>query len=167
MNASHDLNELTHWGQVTHICVSKLTIIGSDNGLSPGRHQAILWPYAVLLLIWTLGANFNEIVSEIHTFSFKKMHLKVSAKWGQFNLGLNVLITLAITIDVSVAELGHLMWLRPLIYIAESHYLNQSGLITPNSFQSYWVYILQKHKCLNGRIALRDTACFLFFFSMS
>ena len=28
---------LTHWGRVTHICVNKLTIIGSDNGLSPGR----------------------------------------------------------------------------------------------------------------------------------
>ena len=26
---------LTHWGRVTHLCVSKLTIIGSDNGLSP------------------------------------------------------------------------------------------------------------------------------------
>ena len=33
---------LTHWGRVTHICVSELTIIGSDNGLSPGRHQAII-----------------------------------------------------------------------------------------------------------------------------
>ena len=29
---------LTHWGRVTHICVIDLTIIGSDNGLSPGRH---------------------------------------------------------------------------------------------------------------------------------
>ena len=27
---------LTHWGRVTYICVSKLTIIGSDNGLLPG-----------------------------------------------------------------------------------------------------------------------------------
>ena len=26
---------LTHWGRVTHICVGNLTIIGSDNGLSP------------------------------------------------------------------------------------------------------------------------------------
>ena len=33
---------LTHWGQVTHICVSKLTIIGSDNGLLPGRCHAII-----------------------------------------------------------------------------------------------------------------------------
>ena len=28
---------------MTHICVGKLTIIGSDNGLSPGRRQAIIW----------------------------------------------------------------------------------------------------------------------------
>ena len=33
---------LTHWGRVMHICVGNLTIIGSDNGLSPGRHQAII-----------------------------------------------------------------------------------------------------------------------------
>ena len=36
------LNMLTHWGPVTHSCVSKLIIIGSDNGLSPGRRQAII-----------------------------------------------------------------------------------------------------------------------------
>ena len=30
---------LTHWCRVMHICVGKLTIIGSDNGWSPGRCQ--------------------------------------------------------------------------------------------------------------------------------
>ena len=34
--------ELPHWGRVTPICVGKLTIIGSDNGLSPGRRQPML-----------------------------------------------------------------------------------------------------------------------------
>ena len=33
---------LSHWGQVTHICVGNLTIIVSDNGLLPGRRQAII-----------------------------------------------------------------------------------------------------------------------------
>ena len=42
-NLSSVSEELTHWGRVTHICVSKLTIIGSDNGLSPGRRQAIVY----------------------------------------------------------------------------------------------------------------------------
>ena len=84
---------LTHWGRVTHICVSKLTITGSDNALSPDRRQAIIWTNAGILLIGPLGTNFSEIFIEILTFSFKKMRLKVSsAKWRPFYLGLNVLI---------------------------------------------------------------------------
>ena len=55
---------------MTHICVNKLTIIGSDNGLSPGRRRAIIWSSARILLIRTLGTKFNEILSEIRTFSF-------------------------------------------------------------------------------------------------
>ena len=83
----------THWRRVTHICVSKLTIIGSDNGLSPGRRQAIIWTNAGILLIRTPGTNFSEILSEIHIFSFKKIHLKMSSgKRRPFCLGLNVLI---------------------------------------------------------------------------
>ena len=84
--------DLTHWGPVTHICVSNLTIIGSDNGLAPGRHQAIIWTNAGILLIGPSETNFSEIIIEIHTFSFKKMHLKMSSgKWQPFCLGLNVL----------------------------------------------------------------------------
>ena len=84
--------DLTHWGRMTHICVSKLTIIGSDNGLSPDRRQAIIWTNAGLLLIGPLATNFGEILIEILTFSFKKIRLKVSsAKRRPFCLGLNVL----------------------------------------------------------------------------
>ena len=76
---------------MTHICVSKLTIIGSDNGLSPDQCQAIIWNKAGILLSGPLGTNFSEILIKIIKFSFKKMHLKVSsAKW--FSLGLNVLM---------------------------------------------------------------------------
>ena len=84
---------LTHWGRVTHICVSELTIIGSDNGLSPGRHQAIIWTNAGIVLIRTPGTNFSEILGKTHSFSFKKMHLKMSSAKGRlFSLGLNELI---------------------------------------------------------------------------
>ena len=73
-----------------YIYVSKLTIIGSNNGLSPGRHQAIIWTNAGILLIRISGTNFSEIFREIHTFSFRKMHLKMSSgKWQPFCLGLN------------------------------------------------------------------------------
>ena len=84
-------NSLTHWGRVTYICVGKLTIIGSDNGLSPGRRQAIIWTYEEILLIRPYGTNFSAILIGNQTFSFKKMHLKMSsAKWRPFCLGLNV-----------------------------------------------------------------------------
>ena len=82
----------THWGRVTHICVGNLTTIGSDNGLSPDRRQAIIRANVGILLIGLLGTNFSEILIEILTFSFKKMRLKVSsAKRRPFCLGLNVL----------------------------------------------------------------------------
>ena len=74
-----------------HICVSNLTIIGSSNGLSPGRCQAIIWTNAGILIIGPLGTNCSEILIEIHTFSFEKMHLKLSSlEWQPFCLSLNV-----------------------------------------------------------------------------
>ena len=58
----------TNWGRVTHICVGNLIIIGSDNGLLPGRRQAIIWTKAGTLLIGPLGTNFSEILIDIDTF---------------------------------------------------------------------------------------------------
>ena len=58
---SHYPFPLTHWGCVMHICVSELTISGSDNGLLPGWHQAIIWTNAGILLIGPLGTNCSEI----------------------------------------------------------------------------------------------------------
>ena len=57
----------------THLC-SKPTIVGSDNGLSPGQRQTTIWTNDAILLIEPLGANFSEILTEIYMFSFKKMH---------------------------------------------------------------------------------------------
>ena len=83
---------LTHWGRATRICVGKLTIIVSNNGLWPGRRQAIIWTSAGILIIRPLGTNFSEILIRNQTFSLRKMHLKISsAKWRPFCLGLNVL----------------------------------------------------------------------------
>ena len=77
---------------MTQIYVGKLTNIGSDNGLLPGRRQAINWTNARKFLIGPLGIKFSEILIEINTFSFKEMHLKMSsAKWCLFPLGLNEL----------------------------------------------------------------------------
>ena len=70
----------------------QLTIIGSDNGLLPGRRQAIIWTNAGILLIGPLRTNFSEIAIAIEIFSFKKKHLKMSSgQWQPSCLGLNVL----------------------------------------------------------------------------
>ena len=61
---------------------------GSNNGMSPGRHQAIIWAKDEILLIWPLGTNFSEMLIEIHTFPFTKVFVKISSakKWRPFCL---------------------------------------------------------------------------------
>ena len=84
-----------HWRRVTHICVGKLTIVGSDNGLSPAGRQAIIRTNGGISLIGPLGTNFSDILIGVQTYSFKKMYLKISsAKWCLFCLGLDVLTIL-------------------------------------------------------------------------
>ena len=63
---------LTHWGQVTHICISNLTIMDSNNVFSFGRRRTIVWTNAGLLVIGPLGINYSEILIKFHMFSFKK-----------------------------------------------------------------------------------------------
>ena len=75
---------LTHWGWVTHICTRKLTIIGSDAGLSPGRRQVIIWTNAGILLIGPLGTKFNGISIKVHTFSLKKSIWKCCLENGNY-----------------------------------------------------------------------------------
>ena len=106
---SHHQGWLTHWGRVTHICVTKLTIIGSDNGLSPDRRQAIIWTNAGILLIGPLGTKFSEILIDIWIFSFKKMHLKMSSgKWRPSCLGLNVLSS-EVSIVSNLRRIDHVL----------------------------------------------------------
>ena len=84
---------------MTHICVGKQTIISSDNGLSSGRRQAIIWTwnyYSMVVSIWTkagiLLIGLSENVNEIYTFAMIQMQLKMSSViWRPFCLGLNVL----------------------------------------------------------------------------
>ena len=52
-------------------------IIGSDNGLSLDRLQAIIRTNAGMVLIGPLETNFSEILIKNHIFSFNKIHLKI------------------------------------------------------------------------------------------
>ena len=122
---------LTHWGRVTHIYISRLNIIGSNNGLSHGRRQAIIRTNAGILSNWPLGANFSEMLIEIYAFSFKKMHVKMSsAKRWPFCLGLNVL---------TVRLLGCLAWSMPF-------YSDMASYLWSNiSNNSLWKTVVYRH----------------------
>ena len=120
---------LTHWGRVTHICLGNLTIIGPDNGLSPGRWQAIIWTNAGIMLIGTSGTNFSEMLIKIQTFSLKKIHLKMlSVKCCSFRLDLNVLRQILDRLSFIVTEPGHDNFIALLAWLAEDNLSHQCSL---------------------------------------
>ena len=126
---------ITHWSRVTHICVSKLTIIGSDNGSSPDRRRAIIWTNAGILLIGPLGTNFSEILIEIHAFSFKKMNLKMSSgKWRPFWLGLNVIISL----DNKSNGPSLLGYSRQVLSVYLTHWGHVTHICVSNQSHHWW-----------------------------
>ena len=132
----YTFNSLRPSDAYMHICVGNLTIIG----LSPGRRQAITWTNVGILLIGPLGTNFSEMLIEIHTFLFKKIHLKMSSgKWRPFCLGLNVLINADcnFTACTTVAS--------PILLSEWSYYsltLNHRFNMTPKSINSLKNYSL-------------------------
>ena len=64
-------SELNHLPLVPHIhALVNWVNMASDNGLSPGRRQAIIWTNALILLI----VNFRENLFDIHTFSSEDLH---------------------------------------------------------------------------------------------
>ena len=133
---------LTHWGRVTHIRVSKLNITGSDNGLPPGRRQAIIWTNAGILFIRTLITNFSEIKRKLHAFSFKKMNLKMpSAKWRTFCLGLNVLMI-------------------PMRYVTKYEY--QTHFHSTSLWNTKWSYMKCSVTTINV-VPKRGVICYLFY----
>ena len=142
------LNVLTHWDRVTHICINKLTTIGSDNGLSPGRRQAIILSNTGILLIGPLGTNLSESFIEIHVISFKKMHLNVSsAKWRPFCLGRNVLTEVGAGIFSALAILHrHAACHRQLYHCFT--YLCRIDLLRPEQNGQYFVYNILKRNSL-------------------
>ena len=140
---------LTHWGRVTHICVSKITIIGSDNDLLPGRRQAILWTSAGILLMGPFGTNFSEILVAIHIVWFKKMHLKMSSgKLRPSCLGLSVLThwsliyIYCVYIFLSMAGLTLNMWGPSYLGLTRSiSWLLMPWLLTSPGHQQPWYWL--------------------------
>ena len=63
---------------MTHVYIDNLAIIVSDNGLSPGRCQAIIWNNTGIFLIGPLGIIFSQILIEIITFLFDPFEIHLN-----------------------------------------------------------------------------------------
>ena len=74
-----------------------------------------------MMLIEPLGSNFSEIFIEIHTFSFKKIHLQISSpKRRLFRLCLNVLM---------------------LQYnIVSGHLWKKQGMLSASNYEMYFAF---------------------------
>ena len=119
-----------------HICVGTLIINGhdgSENDLWPSLRQAITWTNAGILLIGPLGTNFDEILIKIHTFSLKKIHLKMT--FGKVidhidGLAQDCSISIANTLEILQSWLSH--WYvrpsQPIPYLANGDISHDSVL---------------------------------------
>ena len=86
---------LNHWGRVTHIYVSILNIIGSDNDMSPVRHQAIIWTNSGILSIQNFCGIWCEqrplifrtraSVTKTNTIHFSVSEIKMSLQRKQYS----------------------------------------------------------------------------------
>ena len=134
---------LTHWGRVTHICVSKQPIIASDNGLSPGRRQATVGTNAGILYSnlrnkfqWNLKRN--SII-----FIKKKMCFKVSsAEWRPFCLHVHQCVNVRVSTRRRVfGEVnGSFAW---LVYICQLHSTQIYSKLPRQSSYFVWQWITE------------------------
>ena len=135
---------------VMTICMESIGIIGSDNGLSPDQHQAIIWTNVGILFIWPLGTNFSEILIKIDTFSFRKIHSKMSAKWLPFCHGLHVLtVNKHFNQDGKILQLSKCKVYSMAIYEyicyvtgSPSDNLNQWKQIKPRQFLMFLISVM-------------------------
>ena len=87
-----------HLTQARAACKNISYVLPIDfNSLRPsdvyGLRQAIIWTNTGILLIWPWRTIFSEMLIEIYTCWFEKMHVKMSSvKRRTFCLGLNVLM---------------------------------------------------------------------------
>ena len=144
---------------MTHICISKLTTIGLDNGQFLGRRQAIIWTNGGISLFGTWGLNCNEIFIKTQQVAFKEVRLKMSSgKWRPFCLGLNVLMDrtkqqyLNFTFQASrqiVCNYYNRLRQKLVIYTMQ-HYSPSSTVTCSSSI----AYISSKHKCILHNISV-------------
>ena len=121
-------------GLTVSIWVSKLTTIGSDSGLSPKWRQAIIRTNAGILLMGPLRTNFSEILIKICSFSFRKMHLKMSSvKCWPFCLSLSVLKCCMYSWDILLSDEQKGNWKSLILKNLPHHAVKMSAVEKQNN----------------------------------
>ena len=138
---------LNRWGRVMHICVSNLTIIGSDNGLSPDRRQALTWTNAEFIVNWThrnklqsnLNSNSNIFIQEN---AFENVICQMVAI---FSLPQWVNMKHADTTALmALTKCQHVLWCNYLERPFVSSFLGNDSAIEINSYECLRVRLLLK-----------------------
>ena len=127
-NMRRTLNGLTHWGRVMHICISKLTIIGSENGLVTSHYLNQWWNIVNRTLGNKLQWNLNQ---NLYILIQGNALENVVWKWRPFCLSFNELtwlpdcdmfIFMIITLKDKITHLlffviilFHFLWLLVLV----------------------------------------------------
>ena len=119
------------WGRVTHICVSRLTIIGSDNGLALARHQDIIWTNAGIFSIGPFGTNFSEMLN-VQANSFKN----VVWKWRPFFSGPGKIVRYQTITQNKNKTLKH-TFCDVLVFIATRFFTKFYDQICTRNYSSY------------------------------
>ena len=154
---------MTH---VNDVCISKLTIIGSDNGLSPARHyKPLSGPVSWNIVIWTLRNKLHWNVNKnyFHTFSFKKCIWK----WRPFCFCLNVLNTLC---SMKYSSHKGRAYVRPRIHNKDAPHLALMGELRGVNV-SWWRHQMETFSALlaicAGNSPASDAGLWCFLWSAS
>ena len=89
---------------MTHICISKLTIIGSNYGLAPSRYLNQCWN----IVCWTPGNKLQwNLNRNLYIFIKENPFENVIWKWRPYCLGLDELISYLSTVTFIKSSSGH------------------------------------------------------------
>ena len=130
--------------------------IGSDNGLAPGRRQAIIWTNAGALSIGLLGTICSEIRIGNLSFWFNKKHLKLSSAKMAAILSRGRLVKRWLSLTAVGVEHGWVItansqqwvWLKELIPSLRSRLWHNRNvtMAKPDETDSRWCHSHQR-KC--------------------
>ena len=153
------LHILPHCVWVTYICISKLNIIGSDNGLLPGWCQAIIWTNAGNIVYWTLRYIFQW---NLHWNSY--IFIQRKCIWKCHFVSASMCENLA---PIMYSELRH-HWCKERLVacLTPSHYLNHCRFIVTWTLRNklHWNFnqnstIFLKENDLNNDIIWVSFGC--------